>query len=172
MPAAPPAPISVCASSMNRMIGVARGLHLVDHLACRRCSNSPFTLAPACSRPMSSVRTLTSLQRRRHVARGDAQREALDHRGLAHAGLAGEDRVVLPAPHQDVDDLADLRGRGRRSDRSCRRGPARVRSVAYVWPAPRSPPGRAVGASASSRKPVSRQRWFLDEPTAPPRSAR
>ena len=30
-PAAPPAPISVCASSMNRMIGVGRGLHFVDH---------------------------------------------------------------------------------------------------------------------------------------------
>ena len=33
VPAAPPAPISVCASSMNRMIGLRRGLHLVDDLA-------------------------------------------------------------------------------------------------------------------------------------------
>ena len=33
VPAAPPAPISVCASSMNRMIGFGRGLHLVDDLA-------------------------------------------------------------------------------------------------------------------------------------------
>ena len=47
-------------------------------------------------------------QGRRHVARGDAQRQALDKRGLADAGLADDDRVVLPAPHQDVDDLADL----------------------------------------------------------------
>ena len=33
VPAAPPAPISVCASSMNRMIGLRRGLHLLDDLA-------------------------------------------------------------------------------------------------------------------------------------------
>ena len=30
------------------------------------------------------------------------------HGGLAHAGLAGQDRVVLAAAHQDVDHLADL----------------------------------------------------------------
>ena len=47
-------------------------------------------------------------QRRRHVALGDPQREALDHRGLADAGLAGQDRVVLAPPGQDVDDLPDL----------------------------------------------------------------
>jgi hypothetical protein len=33
LPAAPPAPISVCASSMNRMIGFGRGLHFVDDAA-------------------------------------------------------------------------------------------------------------------------------------------
>ena len=33
VPAAPPAPTRVCASSMNRMIGLGRRLHLVDHLA-------------------------------------------------------------------------------------------------------------------------------------------
>ena len=47
-------------------------------------------------------------QRRRHVAGGDAQREAFDDGGLADARLAGEDRVVLPAARQDVDDLPDL----------------------------------------------------------------
>ena len=52
---------------------------------------------------------LHALQRRRHVARGDAQGQTLDHGRLAHAGLAGEDRVVLPAAHQDVDGLADFR---------------------------------------------------------------
>src|SRR5207244_708987 len=44
----------------------------------------------------------------RHVAGGDAQREALDDRGLADAGLAREDRVVLAPARQDVDELADL----------------------------------------------------------------
>ena len=58
-PAAPPAPISVCASSMNRMIGL--GLALVSSITdFRRFSNSPFTPAPACSRPRSSVRRVTS----------------------------------------------------------------------------------------------------------------
>ena len=49
------------------------------------------------------------LQHRRHVAFREPQREALDHGGLSHPGLAGQDRVVLPPPHQHVDDLADLR---------------------------------------------------------------
>jgi hypothetical protein len=43
-----------------------------------------------------------------HVPAGDPEREALDHRGLADACLAGQDRVVLPPPHQDVDNLANL----------------------------------------------------------------
>ncbi len=47
-------------------------------------------------------------QRRRHVARRDALRKTLHHGGLADAGFAGQDRVVLTPPHQHVDDLADL----------------------------------------------------------------
>ena len=47
-------------------------------------------------------------QRRRHVALRDAHREPLDDRGLADPGLAGQDRVVLAPPRQDVDDLADF----------------------------------------------------------------
>lgn len=47
-------------------------------------------------------------QRRRHVAGHDAQRQAFDHRGLADAGLAGQDGVVLAPPRQDVDHLPDL----------------------------------------------------------------
>ena len=57
-PAWPPAPISVCASSMKRMMGL--GLDLVSSITdFRRFSNSPFTPAPACSRPRSSVRNVT-----------------------------------------------------------------------------------------------------------------
>ena len=44
----------------------------------------------------------------RHIARGDAQGQALDHGSLAHAGLAREDRVVLSAACEDVDHLPDL----------------------------------------------------------------
>ena len=92
---------------MNRMIGL--GLALTSSITdFRRFSNSPFTPAPACSRPRSRVRSATFSQRRRHVARGDAQRQPFDDGGLADARLAGEDRIVLPAAHQDVDHLADL----------------------------------------------------------------
>ena len=97
----------VCASSMNRMIGFGRRLDLVDD-----------PLEPVLELALDAGAGLQQaeveraqrdvLQRRRHVAGGDAQGEALDDGRLADAGLAGEDRVVLPAARQDVDDLADL----------------------------------------------------------------
>ena len=92
---------------MNRMIGfgLAWASSITDF---SRFSNSPFTPAPACNKPRSSVRSVTSFSAGRHVASGDAQREAFDHRGLADAGFTGEDRVVLPPAGQDVDDLADF----------------------------------------------------------------
>ena len=58
-PAWPPAPMSVWASSMNRMIG--RGDDLTSSMTdFSRFSNSPFTPAPACSSPRSSVRSVTA----------------------------------------------------------------------------------------------------------------
>src|SRR5262249_49687359 len=42
------------------------------------------------------------------VAADDPLGEALDDRGLADAGLADEDRVVLRPPRQDLDRPADL----------------------------------------------------------------
>src|SRR3546814_12235729 len=50
---------------------------------------------------------LHALQDWWHQAFGDAHRQAFDHRGLADAGLAGEDRAVLPPPGQDVDHLPE-----------------------------------------------------------------
>ena len=44
----------------------------------------------------------------RHVTTGNAQGEAFDHRRFTHPGLTGQDRVVLTAPHEHVDDLADF----------------------------------------------------------------
>jgi hypothetical protein len=38
----------------------------------------------------------------------DHQGQALDEGGLADAGVADDDRVVLPTPREDVDDLPDL----------------------------------------------------------------
>ena len=48
------------------------------------------------------------LQRLRHVAARDALGQALDDGGLADAGLADEDRVVLGAAREDLDDALDL----------------------------------------------------------------
>ena len=57
-PAEPPAPINWCASSMNMMIGF--GEAFTSSMTPRsRFSNSPFTPAPACSSPRSSVRRVT-----------------------------------------------------------------------------------------------------------------
>src|SRR6266702_5155058 len=49
-----------------------------------------------------------ALERFRHLVVDDALREAFDDRGLAHAGLADQHRVVLGASLQDLDHAADL----------------------------------------------------------------
>jgi hypothetical protein len=49
-----------------------------------------------------------TLQRRGHLAVGDAQGQPLGDRGLAHAGLADEDGVVLAPAGEDLDRLLDL----------------------------------------------------------------
>ena len=57
---------------------------------------------------MSRARSFFSFRQLRHVAVDDAQRQALDDRGLADAGLADQDGIVLGAPGQDLDGAADL----------------------------------------------------------------
>ena len=54
-----------------------------------------------------------SLQRVRHVAPDDLQRQPLDDGGLAHAGIADKNGIVLAAARQNVDHLADLRAAGK-----------------------------------------------------------
>ena len=49
-------------------------------------------------------------QRLRHLVVDDALGDALDDRGLAHAGLAEQGRVVLRSPREDLDRLLDLVG--------------------------------------------------------------
>ncbi len=49
-----------------------------------------------------------ALQRLRHVAGDDAVRQALDDRRLADAGLADQDRVVLRAAREDLNQPLDL----------------------------------------------------------------
>ncbi len=47
-------------------------------------------------------------ERLRHVSGHDAKSESLDHGCLAHAGLARQNRIVLPPTREDVDNLANL----------------------------------------------------------------
>ena len=107
VPAAPPAPIRVWASSMNRMIGF--GEACTSSMTERsRFSNSPFMLAPAWSRPMSSAQSCTSLSAGGTSPSAMRSAKPSTTAVLPDPGLAGEDRVVLPPAHQDVDDLPDL----------------------------------------------------------------
>lgn len=93
---------------MNRIAG--RSDDIASSITPRsRLSNSPFTLAPNLQQPDVEQVQRDVLQRRRHVAGGDPQREAFRDSRLADAGLADQQRVVLPASQQDVDDLANLR---------------------------------------------------------------
>ena len=73
-----------------------------------RSSNSPRYFAPASSAAMSSDKHALALERLGHFAVDDALRQAFDDRGLAHAGLADQHRIVLGAPLQDLDHAADL----------------------------------------------------------------
>jgi molybdopterin biosynthesis enzyme len=107
VPAAPPAPTSVCVSSMNRMIGL--GLACTSSITAAQALLELALHAGAGLQQAHVQRAqLHVLQARRHVAARDALREAFHHRGLADTGLADQDGVVLAPPHQDVDDLADL----------------------------------------------------------------
>ena len=65
-----------------------------------------------------------------HVAADDALGQALHDRGLADAGLADQDRVVLGAARQDLDDAADLLVAA--DDRIQLAGPSLGREVAPV----------------------------------------
>ena len=60
------------------------------------------------SAPRSSANTRDALQRLGHVALVDAQRQAFGERGLADAGLADQQRVVLAAPAQHLDHALEL----------------------------------------------------------------
>ena len=106
-PSALPAPTSVCISSMNRMMPPSDDVTSCS-TALSRSSNSPRYLAPAISAPMSSASSFLSCQAFRHVAVDDAQRQALDDRGLADAGLADQHRIVLGAPREHLDGAANF----------------------------------------------------------------
>ena len=47
-------------------------------------------------------------ERRWHITGSNAQSEPFDNRGFSDACLARQNRIILPAPHEDVDDLSGL----------------------------------------------------------------
>ena len=104
-------------------------------------------------------------QRGRHVARGDPQGEALHHGRLAHARLAGQDRIVLAAAGEDVDDLADFSVAAQHGIDVAAAGP-RVRSIVnwsrlgvLVGPKGLPVPRRGIAAGGNGGRFFARLRW-------------
>jgi hypothetical protein len=159
-PACPPAPIIVCASSMNRMMGV--GEFFTSSMSpLRRFSNSPFTPAPACSSARSSERNDT-------VRSGSGTSPSAMRRANPST------TAVFPTPASPTRMGLFWRRRVRMST-TCRTSksrpstgsifPARalaVRSTVY-WsrcgvrppPRPTPPPGMGAPSAAESRLPSS-----------------
>ena len=106
-PSALPAPTMVCSSSMKTMVlpGVLRDL--LQHGLQPLLELAAVLRAGEQRRHVEREHAL-ALERLGHFAVDDALREALDDRGLAHARLADQHRVVLRAPLQDLDDAPDL----------------------------------------------------------------
>ena len=76
--------------------------------ALSRSSNWPRYFVPATRAPRSSWSSRLCDEHVRHVVVDDLLGEALDDGRLAHAGLADQDRVVLRAAGEDLDDPLDL----------------------------------------------------------------
>ena len=106
-PSARPAPTSVCISSMNRMTSPCGGLDLLQHRL-QPLLELAAVFRAGDHRAQVERQQLLVLQRLRHVAVDDAQRQALDDGGLADAGLADQHRVVLGAAGEHLDGAADF----------------------------------------------------------------
>ena len=57
---------------------------------------------------MSSAKTVASREHVRHFAVDDLARQALGDRGLADAGVADQQRIVLLPAAEDLDGAADF----------------------------------------------------------------
>src|SRR5207302_5447961 len=87
--------------------GLGARLHLVDHLPQALLELALHAGARLQKTDIEGAQR-DSLQRWRNVTTSQAQRKAFGNRGLADPRLAREQRIVLPATHQNIDDLADL----------------------------------------------------------------
>ncbi len=105
-PSAEPAPIREWISSMKTMSSLLSLSSL--RMPLRRSSNWPRYLVPATIKERSSA-TIRLLARKIGTLPSMMRcGQALDDGGLAHAGLAQQDRVVLGAAREDLDDAVDL----------------------------------------------------------------
>ena len=105
-------PLPSLATGANQRVGLVdeeddrrrRLLHLVDHTL-----EPVFKLALHARARLQQAQVERAerdiLQRLRHIAIGDPLGESFHDRRFANAGLAGEDRVVLPPAGEDIDDL-------------------------------------------------------------------
>ena len=162
VPAAPPAPISVCASSIKSKMGRAESLTAwMTRLS--RSSNAPLTLAPACNRARSSA--LRSVSNKASGTSPSTIRSA-----------SPSTTAVLPTPASPTSIALFLRRRSKTSviwriSRSRPNtgsiSPARARAVTSVVNSSSGPPpplaagavGAAWGSGAPSADPaVSRSK--------------
>ena len=89
------------------MIGFGRCLDLVDHLA-QPILEFSFH-ACACLKQAKIQSSQNHLfEGGRHIAGGNSQGKPFDDCRFSNAGFACQDRVILPTPHENIDDLPNL----------------------------------------------------------------
>ena len=152
-PEAAPAPMTVWISSMKR---IAPGCFLTSaSTAFRRFSKSPRYFVPATREPMSKRIDRGIEQHLGHLILHDHAREALGDRGLADAGLADVERIVLAPPAEDLDGALDLElAADQRIDLALARGLVEVGGVLLQGAAAAVPV--ALGIARRRRPPRAR----------------
>ena len=99
-PEVAPAPITVWISSMNMM---ALGCASISLTTCFSAPRNRRGSVPARRRAHVECEHGRVLEHLRHFAVHDLARQALGDRGLADAGIADEERVVLLPAAEDLD---------------------------------------------------------------------
>ena len=166
-PDAAPAPTSEWISSMKR-IAFGFLLEPIEHLLDALLEVAAIARAGDQRAEIERVDRRV-LQRLRHVALMDAQRQPFGQRRLADARLADEQRVVLPAPAQHLhhaleleraaDQRIDLPRRGAR-DQVGRKGLERIGRRRAAAGSP--PSGAAAGSPFGAVRDDAQQRQPID----------
>ena len=110
-PSAEPAPISVCISSMNKMMSPASLTSLMHVL--QAVLELAAVLAAGHKGGHVEREQALAAQDIGNLVGHDELRQALGDGGLAHTGLADEQRIVLLTAGENLHNALDLAGRGR-----------------------------------------------------------